>query len=118
MTMNTFCYSRFPSDELTRSKWIYICGKGSSVRGLVCSRHFTADDYSHCGKRVRLKKNAVPHKNIPSNGTQFSSVSMVNSLYHHKATTIMVKDYYFNSIVISDRGDRYQLQARYSFSRN
>lgn len=68
-------YHRFPGDPSTRAKWLQSCGRHVQnwATSRVCSRHFSDDSYERdvqhellgLPTRCRLKKGALPEKNLP-----------------------------------------------------
>ncbi|XP_050514652.1 uncharacterized protein LOC126889942 isoform X1 [Diabrotica virgifera virgifera] len=69
-------YHRFPGDSKTRASWIQACGKhlNNCATARICSRHFDDESYERdvqheilgLPSRCRLKKGAVPVKNLPT----------------------------------------------------
>ncbi|XP_018567357.1 uncharacterized protein LOC108907960 isoform X3 [Anoplophora glabripennis] len=69
-------YHRFPGDAKTRARWLQACGKqlNNCSTARICSRHFSEDSYERdvqheilgLPTRCRLKKGAVPEKNLPT----------------------------------------------------
>lgn len=68
-------YHRFPVDVVTRSKWLFACGRPvqNCATARVCSRHFDDCSYERdvqhellgLPTRCRLRKGALPCRNIP-----------------------------------------------------
>lgn len=69
-------YHRFPGDSKTRARWLQACGKhlNNCATARICSRHFVDDSYERdvqheilgLPSRCRLKKGAIPEKNLPT----------------------------------------------------
>lgn len=69
-------YHRFPGDPKTRALWIRACGGHvqNCATARVCSWHFRDDDYERdvqheilgLPTRFRLKKGAIPERNLPA----------------------------------------------------
>lgn len=69
-------YHRFPGDTKTRARWLQACGKqlNNCSTARICSRHFSEDSYERdvqheilgLPTRCRLKKGAVPERNLPT----------------------------------------------------
>lgn len=68
-------YHRFPTDMLTRAKWVKACGKiaFNTSTARICSRHFSPACYERdvqhellgLPPRSRLRKGALPHIAVP-----------------------------------------------------
>ncbi|KAJ8944812.1 hypothetical protein NQ318_013148 [Aromia moschata] len=69
-------YHRFPGDSKTRARWLQACGKqlNNCSTARICSRHFAEESYERdvqheilgLPTRCRLKKGAVPDRNLPT----------------------------------------------------
>lgn len=68
-------YHRFPGDTTTRARWVQACGGHvqNCATARVCSRHFSDFSYERdvqheilgLPTRCRLKKGAIPDRNVP-----------------------------------------------------
>lgn len=69
-------YHRFPGDSKTRACWVQACGKQflNCATARICSRHFGDESYERdvqhellgLPTRCRLKKGALPDRNLPT----------------------------------------------------
>ncbi|KAL5243230.1 hypothetical protein ACI65C_010640 [Semiaphis heraclei] len=61
-------FFKFPTDCLVKKKWMSLTGTKQSS-GYICSKHFLATHFTHNqklpGRRLRLKKNALPTMYLP-----------------------------------------------------
>ncbi|KAL5236455.1 hypothetical protein ACI65C_003865 [Semiaphis heraclei] len=79
-------FFKFPTDCLVKKKWMSLTGTKQSS-GYICSKHFLATHFTHNqklpGRRLRLKKNALPTMYLPistsTNSENWKSVHVMNS---------------------------------------
>lgn len=114
-------YHRFPSDAITRSEWVRICGKNNVNvdTARVCSLHFSPVSYKtldndtslpnntkKCIYKSRLKKGVVPHLFLKNHHiTTNSNTNHHNNHHHHKRRNNKVLNGVPKKVILDDFKD-------------
>ena len=90
-------YFRFPKDESLRRQWVNCCRRADNIKtkyALVCSIHFTEDDYADDIKyrllgtekprnQRALKKDAVPSLFLPNGKFDSQQLTEENAFHDY-----------------------------------